>query len=250
MQELCCVISSPSLSFSALRDCDWMAHTSTPSSDSLLDDMNAKSKAAEKANPIPSVNDLRRTYILAIGLHVGLVLLHLALTNHCSPRNSVEYAVGGENTLSVVIIVVSQVFAVFQVYLAAAVYLMQQLSLWRNLDIRQTLTAFHDKHAAWSGPGSALSTLRVFHKSLRIRGVNPSYHHAFLGFIGHLQQNFRWLGDTLVFSARLFGGENIPKGSPRCNLRPSDFTSHANWVNRCPEPLLLLKSKISLKQDL
>ncbi|KAF7378118.1 hypothetical protein MSAN_00236100 [Mycena sanguinolenta] len=138
-----------------------MAHTSTPSSDSLLNDMNLKSKAAEKASVMPSVNDLRRMYILAIGLHVGLVLLHLVLTAIHFPHryeNRVSVPLGTQsNTLSVAIIVVSQVFAV--VYLAAAVYLMQKLSLWRNLNIRQTLTAFHDKHAAWSGPGSALSTL-------------------------------------------------------------------------------------------
>jgi hypothetical protein len=36
---------------------------------------------------------------------------------------------------------------------------MQQLSLRRNLDIRQTVTAFHDKHAAWAGSGAALTTL-------------------------------------------------------------------------------------------
>ncbi|KAJ6480271.1 hypothetical protein C8R45DRAFT_350677 [Mycena sanguinolenta] len=36
---------------------------------------------------------------------------------------------------------------------------MQELSLRRYLDIRQTFTVFHDKHAAWSGPGSALGTL-------------------------------------------------------------------------------------------
>ncbi|KAJ7799849.1 hypothetical protein B0H13DRAFT_1745861 [Mycena leptocephala] len=73
-------------------------------------------------------------------------------------ENRISVPLGTQsNTLSVAIIVVSQVFAV--VYLAAVVYLMQQLSLRRNLDIRQTLTAFHDKHVAWSGPGSALSTL-------------------------------------------------------------------------------------------
>ncbi|KAJ7367371.1 hypothetical protein DFH08DRAFT_1072643 [Mycena albidolilacea] len=44
-------------------------------------------------------------------------------------------------------------------YLATLVNLMQQLSLRRNLNIRQTVTAFHDKHAAWAGPGEALTAL-------------------------------------------------------------------------------------------
>ncbi|KAJ6480360.1 hypothetical protein C8R45DRAFT_1100942 [Mycena sanguinolenta] len=144
-----------------------MAHTSAASSDSLLTDLKIKPAANETALEtaenarIPSVNALRKMYILAIGLHVGLVLLHLALTVIHFPNryeNRISVPLGTQsNTLSVAIIVVSQVFAV--VYLAAVVYLMQQLSLRRNLDIRQTLTAFHDKHAAWSGPGSALSTL-------------------------------------------------------------------------------------------
>ncbi|KAF8206092.1 hypothetical protein K438DRAFT_1756815 [Mycena galopus ATCC 62051] len=102
-------------------------------------------------------------YILAVGLHVGLVMIHLLLTAIHFPHKyetRISVPLGTQsNALSVVIIVVSQLFAVFQVYLATLLYLMQQLSLWRTLDIRQTLTAFYDKYAAWLGPGSAFTAL-------------------------------------------------------------------------------------------
>ncbi|KAF8206090.1 hypothetical protein K438DRAFT_1756813 [Mycena galopus ATCC 62051] len=136
-----------------------MPHTVNASSDNLLDkDTGIVDKTSRR-----SLKEPRIMFIMAIGLHIGLVLIHLAFVlihfpNKYETRLSVPLG-PRSNALSVVIIVVSQVFAVSQVYLAALVYFMQQLSLRRNLDIQQPLTAFHDKHAAWSGPGSALTTL-------------------------------------------------------------------------------------------
>ncbi|KAF9467100.1 hypothetical protein BDZ94DRAFT_1233284 [Collybia nuda] len=51
----------------------------------------------------------------------------------------------------------SQAFTI--IYLTLLVYLTQQLSLRRNLSIKQTLTATHDNSTAWTGLGSALSSL-------------------------------------------------------------------------------------------
>jgi hypothetical protein len=42
---------------------------------------------------------------------------------------------------------------------ASSLFLIQQLALRRAFHKRQTLTAVHDRHAAWSGLGSALTTL-------------------------------------------------------------------------------------------
>ncbi|KAJ7721496.1 hypothetical protein B0H16DRAFT_367189 [Mycena metata] len=167
-----CFFPSSPVSFA---HCAAMVHTSAASPSSPLTDFNIKPAAHETADKasMSSVITLRRMYVLGIGLHVGLVLLHLVLVVIHFPHkyeNRISVPLGAQsNTLSVAIIVVSQGFAV--VYLAAIVYLMQQLSLRRNLDIQQTLTAFHDKHAAWSGPGSALSTL---YKQRRLQTASSS----------------------------------------------------------------------------
>ncbi|KAJ7260435.1 hypothetical protein B0H12DRAFT_1014061 [Mycena haematopus] len=116
-----------------------------------------------------SLNWGRTTYILAIGLHIALVIIHLIFVVIHFPdkhENRISVARGTRsNTVSIVIIIAFNALEVFftygstQVYLATLVYLMQKLSLRKNLNIRQTLTALHDKHAAWSGLGAAFATL-------------------------------------------------------------------------------------------
>ncbi|KAJ7242139.1 hypothetical protein B0H12DRAFT_1236803 [Mycena haematopus] len=59
--------------------------------------------------------------------------------------------------IPVVVGTVSQIFAT--VYSAILVLLTQRLALRNDLNTRQTLTAVHDKTAAWLGLGSALSSL-------------------------------------------------------------------------------------------
>ncbi|KAF9467098.1 hypothetical protein BDZ94DRAFT_1305594 [Collybia nuda] len=59
--------------------------------------------------------------------------------------------------LSIGISMISQAFTIL--YLTLLIYFTQQLSLRRNLSIKQTLTATHDKSTAWTGLGSALVSL-------------------------------------------------------------------------------------------
>ncbi|KAJ7266385.1 hypothetical protein B0H12DRAFT_159444 [Mycena haematopus] len=141
-----------------------MTHTasaSTESTDSLFAKAEETAGKTVAKSPKRSLKEPRTMYLLAIGLHIVLVIIHLMLAVVHFPNkyeNRISVPLGTQsNMLSVAIVDVSQAFAVL--YLAALVYLMQQLSLRRNLDIRQTFTAFHDKQAAWSGLGSAFSTL-------------------------------------------------------------------------------------------
>ncbi|KAF7351705.1 hypothetical protein MSAN_01603600 [Mycena sanguinolenta] len=127
-----------------------------PTSDKEKTSMNLA-----QGTPAASLNHSRSAYLLAIALHIVLVIIHLIFVVIHFPHkheNRLSVARGTRsNTISVVIIVGLEAFIV--VYLAVLIYLMQKLSFWRSVAIQQTLTALHDKHAAWSGPGAAIATL-------------------------------------------------------------------------------------------
>ncbi|KAF9467097.1 hypothetical protein BDZ94DRAFT_1318907 [Collybia nuda] len=98
-------------------------------------------------------------------LRISCYILHLLLiAGHCvllvlcvKDSHLYEVHIEYQRTLSVATTMISQAFTI--TYLALLVHLTQQLSLRRNLSIKQTLTATHDKAAAWTGLGSALSSL-------------------------------------------------------------------------------------------
>ncbi|KAK0472100.1 hypothetical protein IW261DRAFT_1597081 [Armillaria novae-zelandiae] len=93
-------------------------------------------------------------------LHFILILSHVLIlliwVTHLEHR--VVIPIGKEsNLVSTVIVQVSQI--IITVYLAALIFLSQQLATRRNLHARQTLTATHDNMYAWTGLGAALLSL-------------------------------------------------------------------------------------------
>lgn len=130
----------------------------------------------------PPTHFIRRLYWIGLGMHIGLVGIHLALmatlyAGHLENRITVDLG-NPANIASVAIVVVSQVVNqvrlhistktsgkprnttyILKVYLVSLVLIVQQLALRRILRTRQTLTAVHDHYDAWSGFGAALTTL-------------------------------------------------------------------------------------------
>ena len=109
-------------------------------------------------------------------LHALLVLLHLvALAAFFTTLNRHPPTVSPTGHVGVEI--ASQIFATvgssrfiphsrvahdlspLQLYCAILVLVTQQLALRRNLQVRQTLSAIHDKSAAWSGLGASVLAL-------------------------------------------------------------------------------------------
>ncbi|KAJ6495227.1 hypothetical protein C8R45DRAFT_899920 [Mycena sanguinolenta] len=139
----------------------------------LVNGKERTSKILPQETPTASPNQSgRQTYLLAIALHIVLVIIHLIIVAIHFPHkheNRINVARGTRsNEISVVIIAVLEVFII--VYLAVLVYLMQKLSFRKSVAIRQTLTAVHDKHAAWSGSGAAVATL---YRQIRLRTAFP-----------------------------------------------------------------------------
>ncbi|KAK0494038.1 hypothetical protein EDD18DRAFT_1403012 [Armillaria luteobubalina] len=97
---------------------------------------------------------------LNFALHFILILSHVLILLICvfHLEHRVVIPIGKEsNLLSTVIVQVSQI--IITVYLAAMIFLSQQLATRRNLHARQTLTATHDNVSAWTGLGAALLSL-------------------------------------------------------------------------------------------
>ncbi|KAF8496310.1 hypothetical protein JB92DRAFT_2817902 [Gautieria morchelliformis] len=111
----------------------------------------------------PLRSPLRRNYYILLFLHSLLIVIHLVLLaiifappGHLEHRVSV--ALGRQsNALQSAIVVISMAFNV--TFLAAILFLIQQLAHRRALHTRQTLTAVHDTFSAWGGIGSALSVM-------------------------------------------------------------------------------------------
>jgi hypothetical protein len=95
-----------------------MAHTADASLDTLLDGGKENGNNITAKTPERSLNlkELRAKYILAVGLHIGLVIIHLVFSAIHFPHkyeNRISVPLGSQsNALSVAIIVISQVFAV------------------------------------------------------------------------------------------------------------------------------------------
>ncbi|KAG1729351.1 uncharacterized protein EDB91DRAFT_814894 [Suillus paluster] len=98
--------------------------------------------------------------ILCALLHITLVLLHvviLALNISGIEHRLVVPITSGNEIWVTILSASSQAF--YAIYCAVLVYLMQRLTLFRNLTQRQTVTVLHDTVNAWSGLGSALECL-------------------------------------------------------------------------------------------
>ncbi|GJE99694.1 hypothetical protein PsYK624_159650 [Phanerochaete sordida] len=102
-----------------------------------------------------------RDAALCILLHVLLLLVHVALlvvfSRHYEHAATLSITHASTTWAPLVVGTIQQAFAT--IYTAALVLVTQRLALRAALRTRQTLTAVHDKNAAWLGLGSALGAL-------------------------------------------------------------------------------------------
>ncbi|KAI6040156.1 hypothetical protein EDC04DRAFT_1550562 [Pisolithus marmoratus] len=118
-----------------------------------------------------SVTRLRR---ICCVLHVSLILIHVVLLvlhtlgldcrivvkpQHYVAIPSINFTLPISNTVAANA-VTTVVQTVFTLYTTSLVAHTQQLALHRNLLLHQTLTATHDKSAAWNGLGEVLHIFR------------------------------------------------------------------------------------------
>ncbi|KAJ7610615.1 hypothetical protein DFH06DRAFT_1485488 [Mycena polygramma] len=113
---------------------------------------------------LPSGNTARQTYFQRnylrfswLILHIGLVLLHLAILAIGIKGLERRVIFSVERQATVAFIVTALSTGTGMGYLSTALFVTQKLAMHYNLSARQTLTATHDNIAAWNGLGSALS---------------------------------------------------------------------------------------------
>ncbi|KAG2114001.1 hypothetical protein BD769DRAFT_1490085 [Suillus cothurnatus] len=94
---------------------------------------------------------------LCMFMHGFLVLLHLVLLALSISAVEHHFVTSGNDAWMSVIGVSTRVF--YALYCLILVYLVQRLTLYRNLTRHQKLTVLHDNVNAWSGLGSALQCL-------------------------------------------------------------------------------------------
>ncbi|KAJ7108153.1 hypothetical protein C8R44DRAFT_857727 [Mycena epipterygia] len=97
--------------------------------------------------------------MLCVILHLWLIFLHVlafaVAVRHL--EHAVVFPLDRESIISPAISGITTAFAT--IYTSILVLISQTLAMRRNLRMEQTLTAAHDKFAAWSGIGSALLRL-------------------------------------------------------------------------------------------
>ncbi|KAJ7761337.1 hypothetical protein B0H16DRAFT_1688459 [Mycena metata] len=96
---------------------------------------------------------------LCVVLHLVLVILHIMLLVVCIPHleHFVVFPLDWQSLISPAISGIMTTFA--SIYCSALVLISQTLATRHGLHKSQTLTATHDNSVAWSGIGSALSSL-------------------------------------------------------------------------------------------
>ncbi|GJE84279.1 hypothetical protein PsYK624_003550 [Phanerochaete sordida] len=99
--------------------------------------------------------------LLCISAHILLILAHIALLILClgNYEHSVTFALTESSLKWYPTIATTVVQVIGTAALTVLVALTQSLAFRRDLHVRQTLTALHDKGAAWLGFGAALLAL-------------------------------------------------------------------------------------------
>ncbi|KAJ7208585.1 hypothetical protein GGX14DRAFT_566802 [Mycena pura] len=141
----------------------WMEDTvadATPPTETVSDtvarDRVAHQTRVPKRSILQSVQILRPISLLLhfvlIGMHLFLVFMWAQGTKY-----RVSFSLGYQGILSILVATISTTFTT--IYSAMLVFITQTLSMRRDLQIHQPLTAVHDNAAAWQGLGSAFLCL-------------------------------------------------------------------------------------------
>ncbi|KAJ6514660.1 hypothetical protein DFH09DRAFT_1431637 [Mycena vulgaris] len=165
---------------------DTVADTTLPTenvSDSVARDRVAHETKVPKRSILQSVQILRPISLL---LHFGLIGMHSFLVFMWvqGPKYRIGFSLGNQGILSILVATTSTAFTT--IYSALLVFITQTLSMRRDLQTHQPLTAVHDNAAAWLGLGSAFLCLwRQMPVPASISGVRSAF--FFLGNIALLQ---------------------------------------------------------------
>ncbi|KAJ7227522.1 hypothetical protein C8J57DRAFT_1730886 [Mycena rebaudengoi] len=112
------------------------------------------SPSSPKRSVLTSSASLR---LFSLILHLTLVVLHLILIVIWAkePENHLVFSLDHQKTVSLLITAITTTFGTL--YSAILVFVTQKLSIQRDLQMDQTVTATHDSAAAWAGVGSAFN---------------------------------------------------------------------------------------------
>ncbi|KAJ6474185.1 hypothetical protein C8R45DRAFT_1217340 [Mycena sanguinolenta] len=152
-------------------------------SHSVVSDLLAHETRVSKRSILKSVQILRPVSLL---LHFVLVSTPSLLVFMWAqgPKYYIGLSLGNEGVISILVALTSTTFTT--IYSALLVFITQTLSMRRDLQIHQPLTAVHDHAAAWLGLGSAFLCLwRQRAVPASISGVRSAF--FFLGNIALLQ---------------------------------------------------------------
>ncbi|KAF8158672.1 hypothetical protein K438DRAFT_2026078 [Mycena galopus ATCC 62051] len=169
---------------------DWTENTvadATPPTENVSEsrprDRVAQDTRVPKRSILQSMQILRYISLLLhfvlIGMYSFLVFMWAQ-----GPKYRIGFSLGNQGILSILVATTSTAFTT--IYSALLVFITQTLSMRRDLQIHQPLTAVHDNAAAWQGLGSAFLCLwRQMAVPASISGVRSAF--FFLGNIALLQ---------------------------------------------------------------
>ncbi|KAJ7364540.1 hypothetical protein DFH08DRAFT_1016976 [Mycena albidolilacea] len=116
--------------------------------------------------------------IMCIPLHILLVVAYLILLGFAVSKkeHNIIFPIGSQQTVSFVCKVATTAFGT--IYYTLLVYLTQRLAVAHAIRKYSLLTATHDKVVAWTGIGSAVSTLDLLYLALLSNNLSSTRNNA------------------------------------------------------------------------
>ncbi|KAJ7452647.1 hypothetical protein FB451DRAFT_1145259 [Mycena latifolia] len=181
--------------------------------------------------PLPTRGDPRRRGLfhqpvlsaLCLVLHIGLVLVHVALAVIGTKQleRNIVFGIEHQSTISFGVTALTTGIAI--PYLASALFVAQKLAMHYNLHATQTLTATHDNVSSWNGLGSALSTLyRQISAPASVLGTL-----AITGYLGCI--SMLHITTPAIFSVSGFNASVVHTVQ---TLGVLEFNSSASWESK------------------
>ncbi|KAJ7182980.1 hypothetical protein C8R43DRAFT_968629 [Mycena crocata] len=187
--------------------------------------------SSQNSPPPSSLPDESRSLrLFCLGLHLTVVLVHLALVGiwarHLERR--LVFGLQHQRIMSFLVTAVTTAFGT--TFTALLVYVTQTLSMRRNIQLNTTLTATHDNAAAWTGIGTALQYV-WYQKSVPASVVGVLTTALYLTNIMVLH-----ITTPALFSVDAFNASHpvdVPTNQslPGWKWDVSNFTDDSSWSN-------------------
>ncbi|GJE84278.1 hypothetical protein PsYK624_003540 [Phanerochaete sordida] len=149
-----------------------------------------------------SWSSYRAQAVLCVATHALLILAHIALLVVCEGKyeHRVTFALTPRSVKWYPLIATTTVQVIGTITLSVLVAGTQSLAFRRNLYVRQTLTALHDRSYAWMSQGAALKTLWQQLK-LQAAAVGVAYIAAYLFGVWVLHITIPGVVDVVPYNA-------------------------------------------------